>query len=337
MVSTFMVMDGKTRLKEGYNMPFIAYVGVKLKYDFGFYEKDKWYPLKTIHGIQYQWRFTSDFKYEVVCGTFAKKEHAEIVAKYTFTTVLYNLLRKDFAIDDDCCRLWGDEFYREEIDGDYGRFIDNLFLFEERNKVYRQTNVFVVPVEHSLDDFKGLSFSSNEGTTIVIDDELSFDNYDKSFFQYCKEGQQLYHTIIMADNTKNLGIKMTLYCGILEHLVKDYEKDQAIIEEIDELIKHVEESDLSRDQKQSLKGRLNDAKKVSSRQKCRDFVKKYGREKYGNYTGNQIINSAYDIRSAFSHGSNCDNMYDTPAEYMKAVVLEVINNYMHEKDVRPVM
>lgn len=318
-------------------MPFIAYAGVKLKWDFESYEKNKWYPLKTIHNIQYRWRFTSDFKYEVICGTFAKKEHAEIIAKYTFTTVLYNLLRKDFAIDDDCCWLWGDEFYCEEIDGDHDRFIDNLFLYEDRNKVYRQTNVFVIPVEHTLDDFKGLTFNSSEGKTSVTGDELSFDNYDKSFFQYCKEGQQLYHTIILADNTDNLGIKMTLYCGILEHLVNDYEKDQAVIEEIDKLIQHVDESDLSNDQKRSLKEYLKIGKKVSSRQKCREFVKKYGREKYGNYSSKQIINAAYDIRSAFSHGSCCDNMYGTPAGYMKAVILEVINNYMHEKDVKPVL
>ncbi len=318
-------------------MPFIAYAGVKLKWDFESYEKDKWYPLKSIHNIHYRWRFTKDLKYELICGTFVKKEHAEIIAKYMFTTVLYNLLRKDVAIDDECCRFWGDEFYFRDIDGDYKEFIDNIFLYEGTKKVYGQTNVFVVPVENTLDDFQGFSFNSDEGKTSVRGDVLSFDNYDGSFFQYNKEGQQLYHTIIMADNTDHLGIKMTLYCGILEHLISDYEKEQDVLQEIDQLIQHVEESNLTKEQKNTLKEYLKVGKKVSSRQKCRDFVKKYGREKYGDYTGKQIINAAYDIRSAFSHGSNCDKMYGTPASYMKAVVLEVVNNYMHEKDQMPII
>ena len=318
-------------------MPYIAYAGVQLKWDFKSYEKDRWYPLKSIHNTQYQWRITSDSIYEVICGIFFQKEHAEIIAKYVFTKVLYNLLSNDIAIDNNCCRFWGDEFYFEEINGDYQEFLDTLFVYTGKNKVYGQGNIFVIQVENSLSDFTGLSINSNRGTIIVDGDILSFDNYNCSFFQYNKEGQQLYHTIIMADNTDNLGIKMTLYCGILEHLVSDYEKDQDVIEEIDQLIQHVEESKLSKDNKHTLKEYLKRGKKASSRQKCRDFVNKYGREKYGEYTGKQIINAAYDIRSAFSHGSNCDKMYGTPAKYMKAVILEVVNNYMHEKDIRPVL
>lgn len=318
-------------------MPFIAYAGVKLKMDYTFYEKDKWYPLKTIHNVECRWRFTTGSRYEVICGVFATQECAETIAKYMFTTVLFNLLINNIPIDDECCRFWGDEFNLDGLEERYRKCINNTFYYSGTNQVYIQTNLFVIPVAKTIDDFSGLPLATREGSISNDGDVLSFNNYNISYFKFNKEGQQLYHTIIMADNTDNLGIRMTLYCGILEHLVNDYEKDQAVIQEIDKLMQHVEDSDLSKEEKHSLKEYLKNGKKASSRQKCRDFVKKYGREKYGKYTSNQIINAAYDIRSTFSHGSSCDNMYGTPAYYMKSVVLEVINNYMHEKDVKPVL
>ena len=127
-------------------------------------------------------------------------------------------------------------------------------------------------------------------------------------------------------------MKMTIYCGILEHLSENKQKEQDVINTIEDLINNVKQTDLSQKNKDSLIGFLRSGENISARGKCLLLCKKYSKPTYGGYTCNKIIDEAYGIRSAFSHGYNCDNMNPDCSAYIKYIVLDVIKNYMKEKE-----
>lgn len=58
---------------------------------------------------------------------------------------------------------------------------------------------------------------------------------------------------------------------------------------------------------------------------------RYANPYYGKYPLNCIINHAYSIRSAFSHGDNTTFKKDVPTMYMKDIVLDVIKGYFNKK------
>lgn len=76
---------------------------------------------------------------------------------------------------------------------------------------------------------------------------------------------------------------------------------------------------------------LNSGRKVSSRQRCRELCAKYAKPEYGGHKCKKIINDAYGLRSAFSHGERAD-YFDSPCDwYMKFVVLDVVEGIMRER------
>ena len=87
---------------------------------------------------------------------------------------------------------------------------------------------------------------------------------------------------------------------------------------------------LPRDEKSSLISYLGLGKNISSKQKCKLLCEQYAKEKNGPYTTKQILDDAYSIRSAFSHGEDCSQRYSGPASYIKLVVLEVLIGYVKD-------
>lgn len=125
--------------------------------------------------------------------------------------------------------------------------------------------------------------------------ELNFDNYDKSYFIYSKFTQPLLNTIIQADSVFEIGLQMTLYCGLLEHMAEDKPKHPSVISEIDSLIEHARLSSLSQEEKSSLVSYLGFGKNISSRQKCRLLCQQYAKDQYGPYTTKEILDDAYSM------------------------------------------
>ncbi len=126
---------------------------------------------------------------------------------------------------------------------------------------------------------------------------------------------------------------MTIYCGLLEHLSQGKNKEDDVVSVLEELIEHVERTTvLSREKKESLINYLKIGKRESSRQKCLKLCDVYANKRYGGVTCKQIIDEAYRIRSAFSHGEKTEKQYSKYAALMKVVVLDVIKNYMREKE-----
>ena len=141
------------------------------------------------------------------------------------------------------------------------------------------------------------------------------------------------NSVIVADNEMDYGMKMTIYCSILEHLSESEKKSDAVQCEIDSLVKAVKTGPLLTDEKEQLINYLNLGRELSARQKCIKLIKKYAAQKYAQYSAKDILSEAYRIRSAFSHGDNIDSDKIESSYLIKRMVLDVIEGYMRDLEV----
>lgn len=311
-------------------MPYVAHAGVILSDDYSVYEKDKWYLLSPKNGLHFYRRIDKNNLYEIACELFTDKEVALRAAKNIYTTMLYNLLWKGIHIADGGCDCYEKRLYNPDIDSDITEFAESSFFWTPVH-IGGGIGVDVYEVPNSFDEFDAiyknrslrLSFSTRCDSL-----DLEFDNYDTSPFLYDKESQGLLNTVLQADSVFDIGLQMTLYCGLLEHLAPENDKKPEVIAVIDQLIEQVKDSILRDDQKASLTNYLNIGKKESARKRCLMLCNLYAKGRYGKYKTKDIFEDAYSIRSAYSHGANCSNRYSGPAPYIKLVVLDVIKGYM---------
>ena len=155
---------------------------------------------------------------------------------------------------------------------------------------------------------------------------------DEYIFTYSRTSQKLLHSVILAEKASDYGMKMTIYCGILEQLSEDGYKNEAVINKINDFINDVDTSGLDSTEKEQLKSFLNSGKKKSSRQKCKELIKKYAHPKYGQYESERIFSDAYGLRSTFSHGDEIKVFTENASRYIKYVVLDVIKGYIRAKE-----
>ena len=88
-------------------MLYAAHAGILLNENLGLYQKDVWYPIKSVDDIEYRWRLTENLLLEVLAGTFCDKRAALICAKNMYVSLLYLVLRQYFQIADAGCAFYG--------------------------------------------------------------------------------------------------------------------------------------------------------------------------------------------------------------------------------------
>ena len=315
-------------------MPYIAHAGVQLSEEYSAYKKNHWYHIKEVKGLNYHWRINDQCIYEVACELFENKQTALIAAKYIYVTVVYNLLKKDIRIKDAGCQFYEKSLFIPGVDGNIEDYPESSFFWTP-NCIGGGIGPDVYQVPNSFEDYDELYSNSFFDLKVSVSRNgllLDFDNYDKSPFIYSKMVQPLLNTIVQADSVWEIGLQMTLYCGLLEHMAEDKPKHPKVLSEIDLLVDHVVTSSLSDDDKNSLVSFLNSGKTISSKQKCKLLCQQYAQDRYGPYTTKQILDDAYSIRSAFSHGEDCGNRYSGPAPYIKLVVLDILAGYAKDHD-----
>ena len=314
-------------------MLYVAYAAVKLGIDVIDYEKDEWHFIKKIGDIEYRWRLTSDLVYEVVAGLYADKQNALRCAKQIYVALLYSVYRKNISIQDAGCSSYCKRFYLgEQLDGDEKAFFANEeFFFSTKKNQGPFLGPGVCEVKSEIEEFSEYNDIKMTFGGAITKVNLSMDNIDEYCFLYSEFSQQYLYTFSQADRASGVGLQMTLLCGLLEKMAEDYRKqykELEVVEEINHLIQYVEESSLQDGQKTSLINGLNGLKEKSAREKCRLLCKEYARPQNGNYPTRTIVNSAYRIRSAYSHGNEKTNSFSSPALFMKYVVLDVLKGYM---------
>lgn len=309
-------------------MKYIAHAGVKLKDGVTHFANYEWNYIKTIDGIEYRWRLGKDRTYEVVAGLFDDKSDALISAKTMYITLLYSLLKGRFSLANAGCSTYEPRFFDKERDVDYDSFQrTESFFFWNKHLSGGRYGPGVYEVEDSFDEFEEYKFLGFK-LSVSYDSDLTFDNVDEYVFIYNRKAQELMNSIIVADTEMDYGMKMTIYCSILEHLSEDGKKSEAVQYEIDKIVKRVKESELLASEKEQLINYLNLGKDLSASQKCRKLIEKYAAPQYGKFLSTKILSEAYSIRSAFSHGDSIDYDRIHASHYMKYMVLDVVKGYM---------
>ena len=130
---------------------------------------------------------------------------------------------------------------------------------------------------------------------------------------------------------------MTLYTGILEKIVEEIEKENPLkrtkeeINVMDQLIKTALAMEIDETIKNGITQYLERYEHMSITNKLLWLCNKYGKPEYGKHPSETIIKKAYKIRSSFSHVGNKKLDYSSPAFYIKWLVIDVVCNYLSEK------
>ncbi|MBQ8881960.1 MAG: hypothetical protein IJY70_01015 [Clostridia bacterium] len=313
-------------------MLYVAHVGIQLKNITTTAEKDRWHIIKTVNNIEYRWKINKDLLYEVLAGVFTDRVEALKCAKQIYVTLLFSLLRGRIRVAESACESYAPRFYHLSEWAECSTcFYPNDECFEGTKQLTNgQLGLGVFEVDNSIDEFDKYFFLQIEMSS-SYDSNLNFDNVDEYMFLYNKEAQELFSNILLAENTQDYGMRILIYCSILESITDNSLKSPKIISILDDFIHELDNLEISNDEKSQLKNLLNNGKNMSSRQKCKELVKKYGKSHYGDYPAKKIIDDAYSVRSTYSHGKRYHNVKET-TKYMRYVVLDVILNYMQKKE-----
>lgn len=315
-------------------MPYVAHAAFQLTTGIPSEDKGFWRDIKQVDGIEYRWKFAHDGSCHVLAGIFEDPNAALACAKQIHVTLFCTLLRRGLGMDKgSCAPQWERFLFHPEqeptIEGYDG---DETSFFWNKHNVGGWTGPGVFEVEQSIDEFDSYRFMSGTIGDYYGSWKLDLANIDQHLFTFCREAQEYIETILFAENVSDCGLRMTIYCGLLEHLSESGDKDPDTVEVINQLIEFVDNSKLEPKSKDSLKSFLNAGRKVSSRQRCRDLCARYAKPTYGGIPCKKIIGEAYGLRSAFSHGTKTDFSDSPCARYMRLIALDVVEGYMRERD-----
>ncbi len=314
-------------------MPYVAHAAVELQRNQYECRKDEWHFIKSVENIAYHWRLRKDLTYEVVSWLFDDPFVALKYAKQMYVTLFYSVIKKGLPIEKAGCERYQHLIFVPEFDGDEASFYENEeFFFWNKKKHGGHLGPNVFEVEKSIDELSDYKYYSFSVLFSIPNTVLNFDNADQYLFLYSKESQELLNSIVSAEKTESIGMRMTIYCSLLEHLAENKNRDPESLEVIDKIVELIDKESLSQDKKNSLKGLIISGRNLSATQKCLELCAKYANEKYGDYTCKKIVTEAYKVRSAFSHGdgnSSCSKC----VLLMKDIVLDVIKNYIREREI----
>ena len=265
------------------SMAYVAHAAVKLANDESPNEKDVWHFIKQNDSIEYRWKFCNDLTYHLIAGIFENATNALQCAKQLYVSLFYELVWHGFQIADAGCSSYETRLFHDEEPEVSGYSGNESFFFWTKRYQGGKLGPGVFEVDQSIDEFDEYRFF-DVTLTVRWDSDLSFENVDACYFSYCREAQEYFNTIMLAENAFEYGMKMTIYCGLLEHLSENRDKEQDVLCVLDDLVKYVEDSSLSSEKKDLLKNYLNTGRKVSANQKCIALCERYARQNYGGFT-----------------------------------------------------
>lgn len=314
-------------------MPYVAHAAFPLNTSVPPTDKGFWRTIKQTNGIEYRWKFAHDGSCHVLAGVFEDPSAALACAKQIHIALFYRLMRSSLNIAGEYSGPFWERalFYPESEPAIEGYDGSETYFFWNKQYKGGQIGPGVFEVAQSIDEFDNYQFISAR-ITGYGSWKLDLTDIDRHLFTYNREVQDCLDTILLAENAGNCGLRMTIYCGLLDHMSESEDKDPETLEAINQLIACVDESCLSLTSKSSLKGFLSSGRKASSRQRCRNLCAKYAKPIYGGHPCKKIVDDAYGVRSAFSHGENTEDT-DSPCDtYMKFVALDVVESYMRERE-----
>ena len=317
-------------------MAYLAHIGFKMNSQFNYYDWNQWETIDQKGSIILRKRLKDGDILEYVAGMFDDKWDALKYGKQLYVSIFLQLLRKDIHIDDAGCET----YYRRmshPMDHDAEDELPECLFIWRRNHRGGGIGLDVYEAE-SLDQVDERVSDMEISIQAVTDEDLlKIDEKSKPVFDYTERTQSFIRTLFFADNAPDVGLQMTLFTGILEKIVEEIEKENPLkrtkeeINVMDQLIRTVLAMDIDETIKNGIAQYLERYEHMSITNKLVWLCSKYGKPKYGKHPSETIIKKAYKIRSSFSHVGNKKLDYSSPAFYIKWLVIDVVCNYLSEK------
>lgn len=205
-------------------MLFVARAAIKLRDDFLNQRHDEWNDIKSVGTIEYKWRLCEDLAYEVTAGFFEKYDEALACAKQFYVSLLYYALRNGICIKNAGCQRYNPNLFVEGLDGDRDAFLENEEFFLWKNQNGGNYGPSVIEVEKDYEELSTHQIIPLDVSVEWQSMDLAIEDIDKYVFSYTREAQRLLSIVVLADQTSSIGMKMTMYCALLEHLSPNRKK-----------------------------------------------------------------------------------------------------------------
>lgn len=311
-------------------MKFIAYASLVIQDSYDEYECDKWVGIKKEGEIEFRWRISSNNEIEVISGVYDNPLEAIACAKRMYVN-LFNFLFKHqiFVVADGYDTFYYPNIFPEdELEKKYDLGDEVHFIWPVNHRC-SPLGVNVFEVNDSLDEIDDHYTKAPISFKMVVTEEkpFIFDDIDAECIDYSREASMFLHKIFLAERAKNFGDKMSIYCSMLEGLTPREEKDEVVRSEIDKLITSIDDLNVSKSEKDKIRTALENLKYISAKGRCLRTTSLYANEFYNGVNVKRIIDEAYKIRSAYSHGDEIDKSKNKNAHLITLVALDVINNY----------
>ena len=309
---------------------------------------ESWHMIEFDNEYKHEWRFNKSGDFDVVVGLFEDAKQALKYAKKLYISVLYMILHTGLSIKVSGCEEYGDPFHKD----DEGPFIRNVIDSFRSNYIGDEPffiwglqdhgvdyGIGIYEVVNTIEECKKRAFDFGHTIGTFKTPQAQFLDFFKieelknNLFSFSEKSQEILFTLLNASTFQNLGMEMTIYCGILEHLAPTEKKSEEEQKLIDELVAIIKSSDLDSEKKSQMASFLETGRTQSSRQRCKNLANKYCKENYGGYKTSKIIGAAYSIRSKYSHGET-NIYYIKEAEFMKCVVMDVIRGMFSEDELK---
>lgn len=323
---------------KGWLTLYIAHAGLQFDRDIEIYNKNQWLKIESESFENLYYRICNNGYIEMVSGLYDEPRTALIIAKKIYIQLLYWAIGFaqypiQSAGEDTNPRFYDPNYELYSLEDFYEQ---EMYLFWSKKLQGGRFGPGVLEVDKSIweiDEYEGYKLDVHIGKlTVGPSKNFVIDKIEDDLFVYDKEYREFLSNLVAATQWHDIGVKMTCYCCILEQLGENELKDEAVVREYDSLIKIVhDDCAIKQDVKQQIIGTLKAGKYISIRKKCLKVVEKYAKKEYSGYKSKDIFTEAYDIRSNFVHGNDTSYFYEGKARYMLFLMLDVVKNYIREK------
>lgn len=316
-------------------MPYVASAGVMIDKTYPLPTDGKWASIKSAKGIEYRWRVKDDTLLQTVAGIFTDRKEALSCAKKMYVNLIYAVMYSctnfGTAISPYITRSYIEEFDEQYTKEEY--YGDELFFYWDERTTGNLVGPAVLEVRQSIDEadkYQNIAFE----LSVQWDRPIELGGIDATTFPYTEETLPILFALVDASRATDLDLMVTQFTCVLEHLADEREKSPELCAAIDKLIESLAEVELDRQRKEQVRDYLLSFKREGARNKVRRIAAEHARQSYNGHKTRNIVNMAYDVRSAYAHGGHETTEKLETALLVRFVAMDVARSVLMERYAR---
>lgn len=313
-------------------MPYVASAGVTIDKTYPLPTDGKWVDIKNVEGIEYRWRVKDDTLLQAVAGIFTDGKEALSCAKKMYVNLIYAVMALDTnfgkRISPDITSPYIEELHGQWTEEEY--YDDELYFYYDEHNKGGLEGPAVLEVRQSIDEADEYPNIVME-VTVQWDSPVELGGIDGMTFPCTEETLPILSVLVDASMATDQHLMVTQFTCVLEHLVDEKEKSPELCAAIDELVESLAKVELDGQEKEQITNCLLNFKREGGRNKVRRIAAEHARESYGGHKTRDIVNKAYDVRSAYAHGGHETAEKLETARFVRFVAMDVARSILMER------